>query len=136
MKEQFTKTDYGWELERSQLLFMGKQVAIDVDTKIDAKAPDQDIFDGQIATLRIILAQWEVFAVKIEKEILAYEGISETELRRVANLPRIYLSLDDITHQPLENQQWSFTLGVNESEDFGWHVEFKGEKYLETWAGG
>ena len=57
MKEQFTKTDYGWELEPSQLLFLGKQVAIDIDTKIDAKAPDQAIFDEQIATLRIIFAE-------------------------------------------------------------------------------
>ena len=57
MKEQFTKTDYGWELEPSQLLFLGKQVAIDIDTKIDAKALDQAIFDEQIATLRIIFAE-------------------------------------------------------------------------------
>ena len=40
------------------------------------------------------------------------------------------------THRPWEDNRWSFVLNVKEGSDFAWHVEFEGDKHVDTWAGG
>ena len=135
-KNQFTKDTYGWELKNTDKVFLGKPIEVNIDTKTDSDHPDREIYNEQIETLKIIFSNWENLAQTIEKEILNYENISKEELQKVLDAPRIWLGMDDETNQPLENNHWSFVLGVSESEDFGWHVEFNGVVHEETWAGG
>lgn len=132
----FVKVDYGWELNQTGKFFLGKPVEVHIDTTIDSEQPDRAIFDEQVATLKLIDTNWEELAVIIEKEILTYEGLTKDELQNVLDAPRIWLGMDDEADRPWENNRWSFVLGVTESEDFGWHVEFEGKTHVETWAGG
>jgi hypothetical protein len=134
-KSSFTKEGSSWELKKSGMFFLGKEVCITIDTKTDTDHPDREIFDEQMKMINQIHPKWEELAVVIEKEILGYESIAKEELLRVMDSPRIWLDMDDRTNKPRKNNHWSFVLGVNESEDFGWHVEFEGKRHLETWAG-
>lgn len=135
-KTNFSKIDCGWELTKSDKFFLDREIAIIINTKIDSDHPDKDIFKEQIETLNIISTAWKELSVIIEQEIIAYEGKTEEELFIIADSPRIYLDMDYDTNKPSANNQWSFILGVTESEDFGWHVEFEGKTHLDTWAGG
>lgn len=132
----FMSVDCGWELANSGKYFLGKEVAINVVTKTDADHPDKEIFNEQIETLNIIYPAWEELSIIIEQEILAYENKTKAELLEVIDSPKIWLDIDYDTNKPLANNHWSFVLGVTESEDFGWHVEFEGKTHLDTWAGG
>ncbi|MBI1306296.1 MAG: hypothetical protein GC181_06750 [Bacteroidetes bacterium] len=134
-KTNFNKIDCGWELNNSNIFFGDKEVAVVINTKSDSDHPDKEIFDGQMETLNIVAA-WDELSAIIEQEIASYEGKTREEILIVANSPRIFLDMDYDTNLPTERNQWSFILGVKESEDFGWHVEFEGTSHLDTWAGG
>lgn len=136
-KTNFVRKDnYDWELPNSGKFFWDKQVVVYVTTKTDSDHPDREIFKEQIETLNIILPSWEELSTIIEQEIVTYERKTKVELLGVINQPTIWLKLDYDTYKPEANHQWSFVLGVTESEDFGWHVEFEGKTHLDTWAGG
>lgn len=135
-KTDFSKDGQSWVLTSWKHTFLDTPVEVHVDTVIDTEHPDRDVFDEQVELLNSIAMHWKEIALKAEKEILAYEKLSKEKLMSVMDGPRIWLGMDYKTNEPWSNRSWSFVLGVTESEDFGWHVEFQGTTHKETWAGG
>jgi len=133
--DNYTNYGFGWELKNSGLFFLGKEVSISVDTKVDSEDPDHEIFDEQSKTLDIVTANWNELVAVIKLEITTYENIPEDKLSDIANNPRIWLSMDYDNGTPAKNHGWTFVLGVIDNEDFGWHVEFEGVTHADTWAG-
>lgn len=134
-KTNFTSDGFCWELTNSGYFFGDKEVTIIITTGVDTDEPVKEIYNEQIETLNIVLQSWGELLAIIEQEILDYEGMAKQDLFEVANSPKICLDVDYMTNEPFENNKWSFVLGVNKSEDFGWHVEFEGKTHLDTWAG-
>ncbi len=134
-KNSFTYDSYTWVLEASGLFFNRKEVAINIDTKVDTEHPDREIFEEQLATLNSIAANWDEIVEKVKKEIVTYENISVEEFQKVADNPSIWFGMDYETNKPWKKNEWNFVVGVTESADFAWHVAFHGSEHYETWAG-
>jgi len=124
-----------WILNNTGKYFLDKEVYIVISTSTDSEDPITEIFDEQIETVNIILSNWDVFAKQVEEGILSYENISKEQLEEVVYDPHIWLGMDYETKLPWENNKWSVVVGVTVSNDFGWHTEFEGSRFLETWAG-
>lgn len=95
-----------------------------------------EIYEDQIKALNIILPKWEELTKPVLEGILKDGRVTEEELNRVVNNPKIWLGIDYETKRPWENNKWSVVVGVTESEDFGWHIEFEGTELIEAWAEG
>jgi hypothetical protein len=135
-KENFTNDDDCWSIKNTGIYFLGKEVEINIDTKTDSEEPLYEIYDDQIKTLNIILPKWEELSKQVLEGILEDGHVTEEELNRVVNNPKIWLGMDYETKRPWGNNKWSVVVGVTESEDFGWHIEFEGTEFIEAWAGG
>jgi hypothetical protein len=135
-KKSFTNDGDCWSIKGTGIFFLGKEVEINIDTKTDSEEPLYEIYDDQIQTLNIILPKWEELAKQVLEGILEGGHVTEEELNRVVNNPKIWLGMDYKTKRPWGNNKWSVVVGVIESEDFGWHIEFEGTEFIEAWAGG
>ena len=89
----------------------------------------------QIKILNLVLPNWEMLETQIEKEILNYELIPKEEFIKVFHKPHIRMYMDMENEKPLGNNKWSFNVGVNANEDFGWYCDFEGLDCIETGAG-
>lgn len=134
-RKAFAKDENNWELKKTGKFFLGREISISVDTRIDSEDPVMPIFDEQMETLNLILPKMEELSKIIEEGILKNGYVSREELIRVADNPHIWLGMDTNTMRPWKNNQWFFVVGVTESEDFAWDTEFEGLQYCETSAG-
>ncbi|WP_157491730.1 hypothetical protein [Flammeovirga sp. SJP92] len=133
-KKDFNKVEHYWIMKNTNMFFLDKEVFIIIETITDYEQPLPDIYNEQIDILNSILLKWEFLVSQIENGILSYEKITRKKLIDSFSRPHIRLFMDVETGKPVKENEWYFIVGVKENEEFGWHSEFKGLNYIQTWV--
>ena len=140
----FKEDDYGWvaTLTESSGLFLGKQIKIDLSTRVIPTKPEilPAPHTYQKELLKKILPELPTILQKCEKEFLGYyEGRCTKEfLEEQIDFPKISLSVDqdeDYNPVPMDGEEWSFVIEFKES-GVGHHIDYIGLEFQEIWAGG
>lgn len=134
-KLAFKPDVYGWRAvlpPAAPKLFEKLAIILDVNTRLYPQKPEAlpEISETQEALLDRLSPALPIVVKRVELALTKFHKKHEPNFLAKIDKPRIWLAKhndDGIT--------WAFITGRKDNKDFGYHAEFKGEKFVELWAG-
>jgi len=110
------------------LTFQGRTIGIWIESADDGSCPAPEMR----ALLDQILCDLPSVIDSAQTELSRYENDSEEDYSTHIKNPHIWLTIDLVPNDPTA---WTFVVERDDWPDFGWHIEFRGIRFHEIWAG-
>lgn len=129
---------YGWEavLPIESGAFLSHAVRLQVQTQpVPGKngEPPPRLSETEAALVRTVLGALAEILAAAEREFIAYNAEYDPDAGAHVHDPHIWIDRDAIEDDG--PTRWCFVVGRSDNEDYGYHLEFDGTKFLECWSG-
>jgi hypothetical protein len=125
------KTGWTGKFPGGQYTVFGKEICLHVDTREAMNAPGTPppISTKQAALVSSLVPTLPSLLKKVEEVMIGYDK-DEPGFREFVRNPHVWLNSDDD-----DGVSWTFVIERTDNPGFGYHLEFKGTKFVEIWAG-
>jgi hypothetical protein len=144
--DDLTPCDHGWEsaLAESAKRFFGLRLRYSIDTRHIPSSPAilPRPHESQLQLAKEIGEELDQIIGKAEGALRKWhvdrEVFFDSMVEKLTE-PTIWIRLQstDKLHipEPRKDKEWTLVVGIKENPDFGYNIEFDGNKVIEVWAG-
>jgi len=130
----FQPYDYGWKgtFPRGDYKLFGKVVSVDIETRQTPNNPMKlpNISQAQEKLIHEIAVNIPSILEIVEHKLTQFNKEHDREFYRFIDTPHVWLNSEEDN-----GKSWSFVVGRSDNPDFGYHLEFENQKFIEIWAG-
>ena len=133
------KGRYKWSmrLPAEACTFYDKRVGFESSPLLRAKKGEPPLATHEVKLIEQILEQLPKLVRKAEKEWWAHHG--DLDFARNVSNPHVWISREDQAGD--KRGKWTFVVEPRDDPEYGgyggyaWHLEFKGTRFMDIWAG-
>jgi hypothetical protein len=117
--------------------FCGRRISLEISPLLWGKRGEPPLTSREIRLVEQILEHLPRLVRKAEREWWGYRG--DPDFPQTVKNPRIWIRREDQAGD--KKGEWAFVIEQRNDPErggfagYGWHVEFKGMRFLEIWAG-
>jgi hypothetical protein len=139
LAKSLKKGRYKWSmrLPAEAGMFYEKRVGFEISPLLWGKKGEPPLTAQETKLIDQILQHLPKLIRKAEKEWWAYHG--DPDYAEHVSNPHVWISREDQSNE--KRGKWSFVVELRDDPEFGgyggyaWHLEFKGTRFVEIWAG-
>jgi hypothetical protein len=123
---------WGWRGMLPEVYFIGKPVALRVDTQpIPTGGPSPPLDEMETALVRLILGQLPALLAEVERHYR--EHADSPDIIDGVHEPSVWLSRDVLAEEGPD--RWSFEVGIAGAPDWSIQADFAGLAFQCIWSG-